>query len=154
MSLYYNITNRITANILSTKTVAADTNTRTMQFVDELVDNTTYDMVASKAVTGTGTVTVDAGAIATPYGIKGFLGVYGILISVTSGTLQVKQAATTNPLGGCPVFATDTTLGPGFYFFKHKNGVLVTETSRNIEVIGTAVNATVLLFGIEGSVQP
>ena len=154
MSSHYSITNRITANILSTKTLAADTNTRTIQFVDELVDDATYDMVASKAVTGTGTVTIDAGAMATPYGDKGFEEVFGILISVTSGTLQVKQAAATNPLTECPVFAADTTLGPGFYFLQLNASAIISATSRNIEVIGTAVNATVLLYGIEGSVQP
>jgi len=151
---FYSVSNSITASLLGKESLAADTNTRAISFAASVADTTTYDLVASAVVSGTGTVTIDAGDVATPYGSKGFASVHGILVSVVSGTVEVKQAATSNPLTGCPVFASNTTLGPGFYFFQLGSGATVSGTARNIEFVGTAANATVAVYGVEGSVLP
>ena len=148
---FYTVLNNLTASIVNAKAVAADTNTRSFTVSESVTDSTTYDLVASKAFKGTGSVVVDTALMETPYGNKAFASVHGIAVSVVSGSVEVVQPATLVPLTGAPSFAASTTLGPGMYYLS-ADPATVSATARNIEFNATAANFTVVVFGVEGVV--
>lgn len=146
---YYTVSNKLTASIVNAKAVAADTNTRSFSVLETMTDDSTYDLVASKAFTGTGSFAVDTSSMETPYGTKSFATVSGIAVSVDSGSVEFVQPATLDPLTGAPSFAASTTLGPGLYYLSTAPAA-VSYTSRNIEFNATGANFTVAVFGVEG----